>query len=72
MARNKKLMHLQYQKIQEDYEAAATKISGKQKHFKILQQLQKKYFKTFRSLEYIIFREYEKKQIINQNQLTMF
>jgi len=64
----------QYASIQTDYEKLSEKEKGKQKHFKILQILQKKYFKTFRSLEYVIFREYENKnkRSINTNQLNLF
>ncbi len=75
MARNEQLKDLQYKAIQLEYEKLNTELKGeKNKHPKILKRLQAKFYLTYRSLEYIVFKEYEKKQPqnINPNQLTIF
>jgi hypothetical protein len=74
MARNKQQLERERTDIQNDYDLLCKKYNGKKnKYALIITQLQLKYYKTARSIEYIINREYEKKSIVtNPNQLTIY
>jgi len=75
MARNTTLLKRQYQKIRSRYDVLDKRNRAKKdKHAICLKKLQDEYDLTYRTLNYIIFREDErvKPALINPNQLQLW